>query len=146
MGEAFANPISGSFQIQAQRQAQIQAQRPAQRQDRQERGVEGLLDELNTTPEQRKKMREIYNRYRNEITNRRQQWIQLQQELNALMVGNASEGEIRRKHEELEQVRQDKDKIQLEMLLKMRDILTPAQRDQFAEIMEQRRYQLQGDR
>ncbi|MGL5080003.1 MAG: Spy/CpxP family protein refolding chaperone [Microcoleaceae cyanobacterium] len=140
MDTAFANPPSISTQIQDLVQVQ------AQRRERQLQGPERLLDELNTTAEQQKKMQDIHNRYKNEIAGHRQRLVQLQQELNTLMIGNASEPEIRRKHDELEQVRQGMTQLQLDMLLRMREVLTPEQRDQFTEIMQQRQIRPHGDR
>lgn len=101
--------------------------------------TEQLLKQLNATPEQKQRMQEIRAQYQDKISQRRQQLRLAQEQLQALLSSNASPSQIRQKYDELLQLKQEMSKLQFEIILQIREVLTPEQRRQFAEIMEQRR-------
>ncbi len=100
---------------------------------------EQLLDALNTSPEQKQKIQVIRNEFQEKLRQQQEQLRQIQQELSQLMMNNAPESELRQKHEQFMQVREDIGNTQFDLMLKMRAVLTPEQRSQLAEIMQQRR-------
>jgi Spy/CpxP family protein refolding chaperone len=55
------------------------------------------------------------------------------------MAGNASADEIRAKHRQVQELRQQMEEVSFESMLAMREVLTPEQRSQFARLIEQRR-------
>jgi Spy/CpxP family protein refolding chaperone len=61
------------------------------------------------------------------------------------MVGNASEGTIRAQHEVVQDQALELADLRFESMLEIREILTPAQRAQAAELMEERRQNFQED-
>ena len=101
--------------------------------------TEKLLERLNATPEQKQKMQDIRAQYQDRISQHQQQVRQTQQQLQQLLSSNAPETEIRQKYDELIRLKQEMSKLQFEIILQVREVLTPEQRRQFADIMEQRR-------
>lgn len=96
-----------------------------------------LMDRLDLTSEQKQKLRTIYSQYKNPIYQRKQAVRQSTRELRTLMVGTASTHEIRAKYQEVQSLRQQLDSSSFESMLAMREVLTPAQRNEFAQLMEQ---------
>lgn len=129
MQVVLANSISNKPEIVTQNQQTAPAVNNA----------EGLLDALNTSPEQKQKIEVIRKEYQEKLRQQQEQLRQIQQQLNQLMVNNASESELRQKHDQFMQVREDIGNTQFDLMLKMRQVLTPQQRSQLAEIMQQRR-------
>ena len=106
----------------------------------QKAGTQGefkLMEQLNLTPEQRQKLRGIYYQYKDGIIERKQSVRQATKELRELMVSNASAQEVRAKYKQVEAVRQQLEAASFESMIEMRDVLTPTQRSQFAQLMEQ---------
>ncbi|MEB3280785.1 MAG: Spy/CpxP family protein refolding chaperone [Lyngbya sp.] len=101
--------------------------------------TEQLLEQLNATPEQKQKMQEIRAQYQDRISERKQLVRQAQQQLQELLSSNASDSQIRQQYDELMRLKQEMSKLQFEIILEVREVLTPEQRRQFADIMEQRR-------
>jgi Spy/CpxP family protein refolding chaperone len=56
-----------------------------------------------------------------------------------MMSGTASEDSIRAKHTEIVQLRQQLENLGFESMLESRAVLTPDQRQQFAQLMEKQR-------
>lgn len=101
--------------------------------------TEQLLERLNATPSQKQKMQDIRAQYQDRISQHQNQVRQAQQQLQQLLSGNASQAQIRQKYDELIRLKQEMSKLQFEIILQVREVLTPEQRRQFADIMEQRR-------
>ena len=102
-----------------------------------EQGEIKLRDRLKLTQEQQQKLRKIHAEYKNKIVRRKQAVRQATQELRTLMVGTASSEEIRAKFQEVQTRRQQLEDVSLESMLAMREVFTPTQRHQFAQMMEQ---------
>lgn len=113
------------------------AQQPP-RTDRPGGNEERLFEQLNLSQEQKQKMQAIRNQYKDQLNQRRQALHQAQQELKTLMTGTASANQIREKHRQLLTLRQQLEEVQFESMLAMREVLTPEQRNQFAQLMQQR--------
>ena len=103
-------------------------------------GVQGefkLLEQLNLSTEQTQKLKAIYSQYKEEISQRKKTLRQTTKQLRTLMVSTASTEEIRAQYQQVEMVRQQLETASFESMLAMREVLTPAQRAQFAQLMEQ---------
>ncbi|WP_413167125.1 Spy/CpxP family protein refolding chaperone [Capilliphycus salinus ALCB114379] len=101
--------------------------------------TEHLLERLNATPEQKQKMQKIHAQYKDRISQHKQLVRQAQQQLQQLLSSSASQSEIRQQYDELLRLKQEMSKLQFEIILEVREVLSPEQRRQFADIMEQRR-------
>lgn len=126
---AVANPNSLFSQTVAQNQ---EGQRP-QRGNR-----EGLMKELNLTPQQMQQMQEIRRQNKAKVEQSASTLRQAKQELTQLMAGDASTDQIRQKYQQVETLRQQMADLRFENMLAMREILTPEQRSKFAQLMQQR--------
>ena len=62
-----------------------------------------------------------------------------EQELNSLLSNNASDRDIRSKHQQISRNRQEMSNLQFESFLEIRQVLTPAQRTEFSQLMQERR-------
>lgn len=103
------------------------------------RGKEQLIQELNLTPQQTQQIQTIQNQSQDQISQRRQAVRQARQELFELMAGTASESQVRQKYRQVETLKQQVSEIRFDSILAMREVLTPEQRRQFAERMQNRR-------
>lgn len=120
--------------------AQNTEQRPS------DRGKARLMQDLNLTPEQIKQMQAIQSQYRDQISQRRQAAKQAQQELLDLMAGTASETQVREKYRQVETLKQQASQLRFDSMLAMREVLTPEQRRQFGERVQNRRDYKNRDR
>ncbi|KAM3115815.1 Spy/CpxP family protein refolding chaperone [Phormidesmis sp. 146-33] len=102
-----------------------------------QRGM-GWLRDLDLSPDQMQKMRSIRKQYQDKLVSQRQAARQSQQELRTLMAGDASVEAIRQKYREAQTLRQQVADTQFNSMLEMRQVLTPQQRQKFAERMDQR--------
>ncbi len=105
-----------------------------------------LINSLNPTPEQQQQLQAIRQEYQGKMRQQQQELRQIQQELNGLMAGNASETELRQKHDQFMVLKEQMGKSQFDMMLKMREILTPEQRSQLANLMQEHRQNPRRDR
>jgi Spy/CpxP family protein refolding chaperone len=106
--------------------------------NRVERGQVKWINQLNLTQEQKQKLQAIQSTYKNEIFQRQQAVNQANKELREMMVSNASADKIRRKHTQVQQLRQQLEETRLNSMLAMRDVLTSEQRSKLAQLMQQR--------
>jgi protein CpxP len=97
------------------------------------------LQNLNLSSEQTQQLQTIRSQSRNQMSETRQQLKQSRQELMSLMAGTASDDQIRAKYRDVETAQQKLSQQRFESLLAMRNILTPEQRQKFAQQMQQRR-------
>lgn len=58
------------------------------------------------------------------------------------MIDDTASSEVRRQHQQVQTLRQDLSDLRFESMLKMRNVLTPDQREEFAELMQERRRDL----
>lgn len=97
------------------------------------------IQELNLTPEQTQRMRQVQNQFKDRMMQNQSAFRQANQELQTMLAGNASENEIRAKHRQVESIRQQLEQVRFESMLAMREILTPEQRRLMAQRMQNRR-------
>mgnify|MGYP002777078166 CR=1 FL=1 len=104
----------------------------------QRRGM-GWLQDLNLSQDQMRRIQAIRQRDRSDLSRDREAVRQRQQELRSLMAGTASEDEIRRKYQEVRDIRIRLVDAQFDSMLEMRNVLNPEQRQKFAERMDRNR-------
>lgn len=97
-----------------------------------------LFQQLNLSERQKQKIKRIRQQYQAQIVQLKENLQLAQQQLAAMMAGTDSVMVIRAKHEEIAELRQQLATLHFESMLATREILTPQQRQKFAEIMETR--------
>lgn len=97
-----------------------------------------LFQQLNLSHQQKRKIKRIRQQYQAQIIQLKENLQLAQQQLAAMMAGTDSAAVIRAKHEEIAQFRQQLATLHFESMLATREILTPQQRQKFAEIIEAR--------
>ena len=95
-----------------------------------------MFQQLNLTPQQRHRIRQIRRQYQTEIFRLKEDLRVARQELAQMMSGTDSAAVIRAKHTQIERFRQKLGGLHFESMLATREILTPQQRQKFAEILE----------
>ena len=100
----------------------------------------GLFDQLNLSAEQKQKMQGVRDRYKEQVSQRMQAVRQARQELETMMSSStANVSQMRDKHRQIMGLRQQLEEVQFESTLAMREVLTPEQRNQLSQMMQQRR-------
>ncbi len=100
----------------------------------------GLFDKLNLSADQKQKMQAVRDRYKDQVSQRMQAVRQARQELETMMSGTtANASQMRDKHRQIMGLRQQLEEVQFESTLSMREVLTPEQRSQLSQVMQQRR-------
>ncbi|GAC1460386.1 MAG: hypothetical protein NVS2B14_04620 [Chamaesiphon sp.] len=97
-----------------------------------------LMQQLNRTQAQQQELDTIRNQSKDQMSQRKQAMHQAAQELRDLMVGTATDDQIRDKYKQVQALRQQLADLRFENLLAMRKVLTPEQRQKFAQLMQQR--------
>ena len=95
----------------------------------------GLFQQLNLTPQQKNQIKQIRRQYQGQIIRLKQNLQLAQQQLAVMMAGTDSVAVIRAKHQEIAQFRQQLGQLHFESMLATREVLTPDQRQTFAEII-----------
>ncbi len=116
--------------------SQTFAQNPASPQPRQRQPK--LMDQLNLNPDQKQKLKAIHEQYKDKIFQNKQAVRQANKELRDLLASTATVDQIRSKHDQVQGLRQDLEKLTFASMLETREVLTPEQRVQFAQLMERR--------
>ncbi len=99
---------------------------------------ERLIEQLNLTDDQKSKIAAIRQKYQEKTKQLRETLRSNEQELNSLLSNNASDREIRSKHQQISRNRQEMSNLQFESFLEIRQVLTPAQRTEFSQLMQER--------
>ncbi|HIK35264.1 MULTISPECIES: Spy/CpxP family protein refolding chaperone [unclassified Thermosynechococcus] len=97
------------------------------------------FENLNLTPEQRQRLQAVRQQYQGQMEQTRNQLRTAREELRQMMSGDASEDQIRSKHQQVRQLENQLASLRFESMLAMRGILTPQQRQALATRMQQRR-------
>jgi len=100
---------------------------------------ENWLKELNLSPDQLQKIREIRKQYQGRLTEERQAVRQAQQELNQLMTSNAPTDQIRQKYDQVQALKQKLGDTRLESMLAIRDVLNAEQRQKLNAIVKRQK-------
>lgn len=97
-----------------------------------------LMDQLNLNPDQKQQLKAIHKQYKNKISQNKQAVRQASKELRDLMASTATVEQIRTKHDQVQGLRQDLEKLSFESMLATREVLTAEQRLKFAQLIERR--------
>lgn len=120
-------------------ETEIVAQRGIRRAERDSRRSEKFLEQLNLSDEQMQQLRAIRQKYRPQMQQLAERIRATGEDLRAMMQGDASDTALRMKHKEMANLRQQMGDLRFESMLAMRNVLTPQQRQEFAQLMQQRR-------
>lgn len=101
-------------------------------------GITRLTEQLDLTPEQTEQIEAISERSKTDNQALVEQLQTNRQEMRSLLTNNASAEELRTNHQDLQNLQQELGNNRFETMLEIREILTPEQRTQMAELMEQR--------
>ncbi|BFM38184.1 Spy/CpxP family protein refolding chaperone [Synechocystis sp. LKSZ1] len=108
---------------------------------------ERWLQQLNLSPQQQQQLSAIRQKYKGQMEPIRQQLRANQDELRQLMASDTTNvASIRAKHDQITGLRQQLEKLRFESMLESRDILSPEQRQQLAQLMNARRAKWQNKR
>ncbi|MDY6784491.1 MAG: Spy/CpxP family protein refolding chaperone [Cyanobacteriota bacterium] len=124
---------SSASQTIAQRTLENQ---PSERTGR-ERG-ERWLQQLDLTPQQTEQIRAIKEQERSASEGLRQQMQAAREQMESLLAGNASADQLRQQHNTVQGLRQQMGDRRFETMLQVREILTPEQRAQLAQMKPSR--------
>ena len=97
------------------------------------------IQELNLSQDQVDKIKEIRDRYQDQILERKQAYNQAIQELRSLISSTASKEIIRAKHQQVQSIKQQLEKLNFDSIMAIREILTPDQLRQFDDLLQKRR-------
>ncbi|WP_228014944.1 Spy/CpxP family protein refolding chaperone [Synechocystis salina] len=111
------------------------------------RGGQGQwMQSLNLTDSQKQQLEAIRQKYQGQMQSLSEQLRTSQNELRTLMAGNGSDSQIRAKHSQVANLRQQLGELRFNSMLESRQVLTPEQRQKFSELMQERRNNRQGRR
>lgn len=112
---------------------------PGSRQQRRERRGD-IMEALDLSQAQKEELQSIRNQYQPRLMEKQEALFEAHQTLREMMIeDNASTSEIRTQHEQVQDLRQEMSDLRFESMLEMREVLTPEQREEFAQLMEERR-------
>jgi protein CpxP len=100
---------------------------------------EKLIEQLDLTDDQKSKITAIRQKYQERTKQIRETLRINEQELDTLLANNASDRDIRSKHEQISRNRQEMNNLQFDSFLEIRQVLTPTQKAEFAKLMQERR-------
>ncbi|MBD0268934.1 MAG: Spy/CpxP family protein refolding chaperone [Cyanobacteria bacterium Co-bin8] len=100
-----------------------------------------VFEQLDLNEDQLSQIRTIRESSRTTLQPLREQMRAGHQELRSLMASNASTDELRQRHSTLMNLEQQMRAERFEVMLQIREVLTPEQRTELANMLEQRRSQ-----
>ncbi|MGD1921676.1 MAG: Spy/CpxP family protein refolding chaperone [Pleurocapsa sp.] len=103
------------------------------------RGLDKLMQQLDLTPEQSQQIEAIQEDSREIAEDLKEQMRSQREEMKSLMASDADAGELRTQHQEAQSLHQQASNNRFETMLSIREVLTPEQRAEMAELVEQHR-------
>ncbi|MGB3691858.1 MAG: Spy/CpxP family protein refolding chaperone [Spirulinaceae cyanobacterium] len=104
-----------------------------------------FLEELDLSAQQKQQLQEIRTKEREEMRQLRESLYQERQTLERMAIDTASADEVREQYQKVRNLQVQLGDLHFENMLGMREVLTPAQRQKLAELMEQRRQKFRGN-
>lgn len=98
----------------------------------------GMLRNLNLSAEQTQKLNQVREQFRTRMQQQQEAIRNARQEMGKLMAGSATADQLRQQHNRLQAEMQKMGDLRFESMLAMREILTPEQRQQLAQRMQER--------
>ncbi|MGI0480402.1 Spy/CpxP family protein refolding chaperone [Geminocystis sp. CENA526] len=129
----------------------LEADKPvylAQMGQRQKRGGEkgDIMTKLNLTSEQQQQMQSIRTKYQPQMDSIRQEMRTEREALRQMMSNNASPDNLRSQHNKIASLNQRMGDLRFQSMLEMREVLTPEQRQQWNQMMEEKKANWQEKR
>lgn len=103
------------------------------------RGMERIMQQLNLTPEQSEQIKAIKEQSKTQTQALMQQMQTSREEMRSLLASDSSPEQLREQHQAVQNLHQELSTNRFETMLEMREVLTPEQRTQMVELIEQRR-------
>lgn len=103
------------------------------------RGMERIMQQLNLTPEQSEQIKAIKEQSKTQTQALMQQMQTSREEMRSLLASDSSPEQLREQHQTVQNLHQELSTNRFETMLEMREVLTPEQRTQMVELIEQRR-------
>jgi periplasmic protein CpxP/Spy len=100
---------------------------------------QAFLQQLSLTPEQTQQIKALQDQNQPARQSNMQRLKQLNQEMQALLAGNAANFQITAKFDEIQGLRQQAARAHFEQTLKVREILNPEQRQKFSQLIQSKR-------
>lgn len=97
-----------------------------------------LWSKLNLTTTQQNQIQNIKQKYQPEMSTLREQIETERDKLATMMQNNQSEANLRSQHQKIISLDQKIHNLRFESMLEMRNVLTPEQRQEFSELMNER--------
>ncbi len=110
--------------------AQVQVQAPTE-------GA-GWLPRLDLSPDQMVQLRSIQQQNQGDLGQKTQELRQARQQLRQLLAGEASAGQVQDQYRRMQQLSRQVEDQRFEVILRVREVLTPEQRERMAELLESR--------
>lgn len=104
------------------------------------------MESLDLSATQKQQLEAIRQKYQDQMKSVSEQLRTNQNELRTLMSGNGSDNEIRAKHTQVNNLRQQLGEMRFNSMMESRAVLTPEQRQKFSQLMQERRNNRQGRR
>jgi periplasmic protein CpxP/Spy len=101
-------------------------------------GMQRVLQQLDLTPEQLQQIEVIQEKSKNQSQALHQQMQTQHDEMRSLLASDATPEQLQQQHQQAQDIHQQLDDNRFETMLQIREILTPEQRTQMAELMAQR--------
>lgn len=105
-----------------------------------------MFEQLNLSAEQQQRIENIKEQRKASSEGMRQQMRAAMEQMRALQASNASPEQLRQQHQQIQQMRQQMGNQHFETMLEIRQVLTPEQQAQLAEMRPQRNWQGRGER
>ena len=102
-------------------------------------GIKKLLQQLDLTPEQSQKIEAIHQQFHTENETLYQEMQANHQQMRSLLASDASSEQLRQQHQKIQDLHQQLGGKRFESMLQVREILTPEQRAQMAELSAEHR-------
>jgi len=98
-----------------------------------------ILEELDLTEAQKSELESIRSQYQPQLQQKRDALFSAHKTMREMMTTEASSDQLRRQHEQVQNLAEEMSDLRFESMLEMREVLTPEQRQEFAQLMEERR-------
>ena len=102
-------------------------------------GLQKFLDRLDLSEEQSTQIKGIYRRHYRTNQESRQELREARKEMESLLISEANPNRLRQKHREIQSLNQELGNSRFEAILEVREVLTPQQRQEIADMMAEYR-------
>lgn len=137
---AMANPTDDAFTKFTPATQQIaQHHSPGGKRMGRGEGMSKMLEQLNLTPEQSEQIETIKTESRDQNDALHQDMETIREEMRSLLASDASVEQLRQQHQRMQELHQKLSDNRFETMLQIREVLTPEQRSQMADLMSEKR-------